>query len=104
MELKHITTLCCPTCCSPVKAESLGSNHSNGTQQETRRFACNHELEYSPNFSEVRELYPCPNSQKEKMKRHTRAQLIEQLCAVLDKSKADSDFKTRLRLQIRSTY
>lgn len=96
MQLKHILAGRC-TCGSDVKAESLGFVHTNGTRQETRTFDCGCTLEYVPNFCEVRKLVPCPKSKEETNKNNTRQQLLAQLGAVIDRSKADDVFKDRLR-------
>lgn len=66
MELKYVKTKKCPICgCTEVVSESVNtfqhkiSVHCNGTEWETREFACGYAVQYVPNFKAEQEVSQC---------------------------------------------
>lgn len=60
MKLEHIKFETCTYCSARAVSETQTHKHTNGQWFETRRYECGCELEWVPNFSDIRTKYSCP--------------------------------------------
>jgi len=104
MKLEHITEEVCPHCGAVVIREYRTENptHVNGQHRETRKFACEFEIEYIPNFKDTRWSGTCTRSSEYLEREERKEMAIAQLCKCVSKLDIDKEFKEGLLQRINS--
>ncbi len=104
MKLEHIKEDKCSHCGALTVEESRKNQHVNGLWNEERYFACGKIVRFLPNYGkdfEPQVVKECTNLPTTIEINTKRSKLYEQIVAVVDKSKADEEYKQDLLRRIR---
>ena len=90
MQLRHINTIACPDCGSPVSGEAVEHDngkprvHTCGEQWEVRTFACGLRVHWIPNFSREERQGECLHSPKHLVEMQEQRRQMDALKGTLD--------------------
>lgn len=94
---KHLVAKNCPDCKAGVKSCSINGQHTNGDQFEKVTFDCGATLEYSPNFSRIQIVTPCPKNANSKKLELNRIRLLSGMARVIEALDLTEDSKAELQ-------
>lgn len=103
MQLKYIKETVCSECGAVVVKETRNRKHTNGRKNEEREFECGKTLRYMPNYpiNHISIARECPHSKVIAQRNKKRAKLYEEIVEVVQKGKADSEYKQNILSRLR---
>lgn len=102
MKLRHIPNEACSVCGAEATVERVGYSHANGTRQEFRTYACGAQVEFVPNFGNLRWWDSCLNDPEQialRLKRRTLDQTLRQIVSQAD---VDEEYRSDLHRRLES--
>lgn len=100
MELKHIKQETCQICGARAIMQKQDHKHINGHWHEVVKFECESELEYIPNFREIRVIKLCSKSPEAIELERKRMIAKERLKNYIKRLDVDKEWKSSALLYI----